>query len=308
MTKIIRVFPRRTTLTPTDDLAFVGDPPLLLKPEADEVHISVAFTWDIPQAEKLAETWKIVAPVALGGPAMMTRGDTFEPGRYIRHGCTITSRGCPNRCWFCAVPRRDGDVRELQIRDGWNVLDDNLLACSEQHIRAVFAMLSYQPKRVQFTGGLEAARLHSWHVDLLASLHPLPAVFFAYDTPDDEEPLRVAARMMFDAGFSTASHRLRCYVLIGYPRDTMELAEQRLRTVVGIGLTPMAMLWRNQRGDTNEDWRRFQRQWVRPALIHTAAQSNKRLQPTRFRAPLTVVMEQQSLFDSDSPSANSARG
>jgi hypothetical protein len=88
----------------------------------------------------------------------------------------------------------------------------------------------------------------------------------------------------------------------------MELAEKRLRTAVEIGLTPMAMLWKNQSGDTNEEWRRFQRQWVRPALIHTAAQSNKRLQPTRFRALPAEVIEQQSLFACDSQYTNSARG
>lgn len=30
--RIIRVFPRRTSMTPRDDYAFVGDPPLMLPP------------------------------------------------------------------------------------------------------------------------------------------------------------------------------------------------------------------------------------------------------------------------------------
>ena len=41
---ILRVFPRRTTATPTDECAFIGNPPMFW-PEADEVHVSVAFTW-----------------------------------------------------------------------------------------------------------------------------------------------------------------------------------------------------------------------------------------------------------------------
>jgi hypothetical protein len=53
---IVRVFPRRTSLTPDDALAFVGDPPLW-RPEADEVHVSCTFTWDIPEAKRLAEAW-----------------------------------------------------------------------------------------------------------------------------------------------------------------------------------------------------------------------------------------------------------
>ena len=53
---MIRVFPRRTAMTPTDDLVFVGWPPLI-RPTAQEVHISVCFTWDIKLGLKLADAW-----------------------------------------------------------------------------------------------------------------------------------------------------------------------------------------------------------------------------------------------------------
>ena len=55
--RIVRVFPRRTSATPTDDLAFVGDPPLFL-PEADEVHVSCTFTWDRAEARRLLDKVK----------------------------------------------------------------------------------------------------------------------------------------------------------------------------------------------------------------------------------------------------------
>lgn len=41
--RIIRVFPRRTNATPDDELVRVRETPSLFD-EADEVHISVAFT------------------------------------------------------------------------------------------------------------------------------------------------------------------------------------------------------------------------------------------------------------------------
>lgn len=262
---MIRVFPHRTRATPTDSLAYVGPPDLFA--EADEVHVSVTFSWDLEAAEQLAEAWETVAPVKIGGPATGMAGGEFTPGQYLRPGYVITSRGCPNRCWFCSVWRRDGDIRELPIRDGWNVLDDNLLACSEAHVRAVFAMLARQPRRAEFTGGLEAARLEDWHVDLLAALRP-KQMFFAYDdTPDDLEALREAGRRLLAAGFTTASHTLRAYVLIGYPRDTFEAAEARLNDTIAAGFMPMAMLWRGANGKRDAEWGRFQRQWARPALI-----------------------------------------
>lgn len=266
MTRTIRIFPRRTKATPDDPLAIVGRAPDLFD-EADAVHISVAFSWDLPLAEQLTEQWRHVAPVTIGGPATGTRGEEFIAGQYLKHGYTITSRGCPNKCWFCSVWRREGTVRELPIVDGWNVQDDNLLACSDQHIRAVFAMLARQQERPQFTGGLEAARLKPWHAEALRALKP-KALFFAYDTSDDLEPLRAAGRLLLATGFTQTSHALRCYVLCGYPRDTQQRAAARMAEAIDAGFTPMAMLYRDQRGQTSRDWRRFQRAWARPALIY----------------------------------------
>jgi hypothetical protein len=272
MKRTIRVFPRRTRATPTDNLAVVGRWPELFD-EADEVHVSVTFTWDLPLAEKLAEAWKWVAPVKIGGPATGERGEEFVPGMYVRQGYTVTSRGCPNRCWFCSVWKREGNaVREFPIRDGWNILDDNILACSEAHIRAVFAMLERQPETPQFTGGLEAKLLKPWHAESLRALRP-KQLFFAYDTDDDLEPLREAGRMMLAAGFTTASHALRCYVLCGWPKDTTTAAEQRMREAMDAGFTPMAMAWRGQDGKRSPEWARFQREWARPAIVHKANSS-----------------------------------
>jgi hypothetical protein len=242
--------------------------------EADEVHVDVTFTWDKPYAESLSEQWQHVAPVKIGGVAYGDRGETFTPGLYIKSGYTFTSRGCPRRCWFCSVWKRDPEPRLLPIQDGWNVLDDNLLACPRQHVESVFAMLRRQGRRVEFTGGLEARSLEDYQVGLLADLKPRPNCFWAYDPGDDFETLASAARRLLSAGFTARSHRLRCYVLIGFPKDTFTLAEGRLRDMLRIGFTPMAMLWRPetesaQRWAPSAEWRGFQRRWARPAIIHT---------------------------------------
>ena len=263
--RIARVFPRRTRATPDDALAFDGAPGLF-PPEVDAVHVSVTFSRDLRRAEELAKDWSSVAPVEIGGPAVGTRGEEFEPGMYLKPGYVITSRGCPNRCWFCEAWKRDGPGRELPIRDGWNVLDDNLLACGESHIRAVFAMLKRQPQKAEFSGGLEAARLEPWHVDLLADLRPLQ-MFFAYDGPEDKDPLVRAGGMLSDLWPIQTSPVLRCYVLIGHPRDTMEDAEERLRFVVDCGFMPMAMLYRDASGEPPVAWKRFQRLWANPTIL-----------------------------------------
>lgn len=278
MSRIIRVFPRRTKATPNDALAYTGLPDLFARThEVDEIHVSVAFTWDKPVAEDLAEMWQkaAIAPVKIGGVAYGDPGAEFVPGRYVKHGYTFTSRGCPRRCWFCSVWKRDPVPRLLPIHDGWNVLDDNLLACPRPHVEAVFDMLRRQPRRVEFTGGLEALSLEDYHVDLLASLKPKPSMFWAYDPGDAFETLESAARRLLAAGFTRESHRLRCYVLIGVPGDTFAKAQTRLEDMVRIGFTPMAMLWKpehpsQEKHRPGEEWKAFQRTWVRPAIIHAS--------------------------------------
>ncbi len=272
--RIIRVFPRRTAATPDDELVRIGTPPGLFD-EADEVHVSVTFTWDLKAAEKLAHQWGPVAPVQIGGPATGEAGGEFVPGRYVKKGYVLTSRGCPNRCWFCSVWRREGaEIRELPITEGCNLLDDNLLACSDDHIKRVFAMLAAGKKKyrkpVEFTGGLEAARLLPWHVEALRELRP-KQMFFAYDTPDDLEPLRAAGKRLLDAGWTTASHTLRAYVLCGYPKDTFEAAGRRMNETKEAGFMPMAMLYRDHAGRRDTEWMRWQRTWARPALIALAS-------------------------------------
>jgi len=272
--KIARVFPRITKATPHDELCFYDIPPILCLPEIDEVHISVTFTFDISKAEYFAEQWRYVGvPVKVGGPAYDDPGSEFIPGRYLKEGFTITSRGCPNHCWFCSVWKRAGTLRELPIKDGWIIQDDNFLACSESHIREVFEMLKRQKNRPNFSGGLEAKLLKPWHIELLHSAKP-QEMFFAYDTPDDYEPLVEAGKLIKEAGFTLKSRVPRAYVLMGYPKDTQEAAEKRCVDTLKAGFIPFGMLHMGKDGKhTQPDWAKgldnITRRWTRQAIIYS---------------------------------------
>ena len=264
---MIRVFPRRTKATPDDENVRFTEPNLF--DEADEVKVSVTWTWDKQRGEELAEAWRsVTSRVSIGGPAYDDPGDEFEPGLYLKYGYIITSRGCPNNCWFCLVPKREGNIRELEIKNGYNILDSNLLACSEDHIKRVFTMLERQLIRPRFTGGLEAKRMKPWIAERLRELNPL-TVYFAYDTFDDYEPLIEACKMLREAGALTDTNRIySCYVLIGYKGDIFEKAEKRLHQVLRLGLMPMAMLY--NRGEDREDkreWRKFQREYANRIIV-----------------------------------------
>lgn len=270
--RIARAFPRRTKATPDDELAFVGIPTkrIVDETDCDAVHVSVTWTYDIPKAEEIAKAWeKKGVPVKIGGPAFGDRMGDFTPGMYIKKGYTFTSRGCPNHCWFCSVAAAaHGTIRELPIQDGWNILDDNVLATSEEHFRGVIEMLKRQDRRPVWTGGIEAKILKPWQAELMKEART-QRLYCAYDTPDDYEPLVSAGKIFRDAGFTVASHTLCCYVLIGYRGDTFEKAEKRLVDTVKAGFMPYAMLFRDKEGRVDEEWRKFQREWCRPIIVGT---------------------------------------
>jgi len=272
--KVLRVFPRKTKATPIDANVVINRMPNLFD-EAEQINtspqinISVTFSWDIPRAEKLYYAWQHIFPnVNYGGPAFNEPSGEFDPGMYLKEGYTITSRGCPNKCWFCSVWKREPKLKELEIKPGYNILDDNLLACSDQHIKDVFEMLKQQREPAIFSGGIEAKLLKPWHIDLFASIR-LKELFCAYDTPDDYEPLIEAGKMLKQANITLENRKARAYVLIGYPNDTIEKAEKRIKQTIEAGFFPFAMRYRDKDGVVLKErkWNLFQREWANPKII-----------------------------------------
>lgn len=260
---MIRVFPRRTKWTPTDDLAFIGDPGLFRPPEMP-VRISVTFTWDIPEAERLYRAWSAYySDVEIGGPAFDDPGETFTPGQFIKAGVTFTSRGCSKNCEWCLVPKREGWIRELPVVDGWEVADNNLLACSQRHVEEVFDMLKRQPEPIKFGGGLDAELLQPRHVDLLKTIR-LKFAWFACDYPGALLHIERVADLLSD--FSR--EKKRCYVLIGFGDRSLAQEEKRLEAVYRLGFLPMAILYRSpgwKLKHWSKEWLRLRRTWSRPA-------------------------------------------
>ena len=270
---IARVFPRKTAASPTDELAFFGEPTIdaistCIRKNVREVHISVTFTYDLQRADDLYEMWQVLGvPVEVGGPAFDDRMGDFTPGMYLRDGLIFTSRGCTKDCWFCSVPRcAHGTVRELEVVDGWNIMDDNILGTSERHFKEVCEMLKREKHPAVFSGGLEPSLLQQWQADLLREVKPA-RIYTAYDTKDDLEPLVEMGRKLRIAGFKPASHTMFCYVLIGYDGDSFSDAEKRMIETVRAGFIPFAMLFRDADGEVNAEWRKFQREWCRQMIV-----------------------------------------
>jgi len=233
--------------------------------ESHTAYLSVVFTWDLPAAYQRAVWLKMQGcAVKAGGPAVMlmpdyladvaecngelTRalydwnGQTVHTALYPRplkqHNpdATFTSRGCVRCCPFCAVPRIEGDLVEL---DDWEpapiVCDNNLLACSKKHFDRVVDRLK-PIKGVDFNQGLDARLLTDYHAGRLAELDCI--VRLAFDSMDYESAFMAAYERLIRAGFGPRD--IRVYVLFGF-NDTPEDALYRLKTVWNLGSFPNPM-------------------------------------------------------------------
>jgi len=206
------------------------------------LYLSVPFTWQMRDAETLAKAHN--GPVVAGGPAVKLMGapwaDTPDSCPFdtlaMHNPCaTFTTRGCPRCCAFCAVPKIEGDFRELsEWKPAPLVCDNNLLAASKRHFERVIDSAMPFPM-VDFNQGLDARLFSPWHAGQLARLRGVK-VRFAFDWKAQEADVADAIYDARRAGLKDFG----VYVLIGF-RDTPDDALYRLEKVREWGIRPNPM-------------------------------------------------------------------
>jgi len=225
------------------------------------LYISVPFTWLMKEAEIMAEQHK--GKVLIGGSGTMkeTHCEGIEPLLFHNPCATFTSRGCPNSCKFCAVPRLEGDFREIKnFRPAPVICDNNILESSHKHFEAVVDSLK-QYSYADFNQGLEARKLTQWHIDQLCRLKSVK-MRFAFDHINHETSVHDAVELCHKNGLND----IGVYVLIGF-NDTPEDAHYRLEKVRAWGIRPNPM--RYQPLDTAKKNSFVVPKWTEKELLKT---------------------------------------
>lgn len=209
------------------------------------VYLSIPFTWNLPEAYSWCVRYhKQGYGVYAGGPAVSLMPNYLSGVANIggeidalwRHNpdAVFTSRGCIRKCKFCAVPKIEGELFEL---NDWVprpiVCDNNLLACSRKHFNTVIDYLKPVSK-IDFNQGLDARLLQEYHISRLQELD-LKMIRLAWDNVYLEGMIRDAIGRLLTAGFP--AKKIRCYVLVGFD-DTPQDALYRCETLKGLGVLP----------------------------------------------------------------------
>lgn len=251
----------------------------------DTAYISVAFTWRLAEARRIAETYRAAGVdfVRVGGPGTFTQKKLCAefadevggsiPDAIARHNpmATRASYGCPVGCWFCIVPKMDGKtftfIEDFPVRPV--LCDDNLSALPpdyQQHI--VNRYLKAGVPLLDANSGFEPATFDDavfarWKPVLKGPWR------FGYDESTEGENVTRAFRILKDV----SPRKKQVYTMIGH--EPFDVCMDRIQKVIASGGEPYAQPFIKLNSLTKEP--AIRHDWTAQKLRHVQRWVNRHL-------------------------------
>lgn len=164
--------------------------------------------------------------------------------KWTNFSYAFTTRGCPNRCGYCAVHKLEPDV---WVNPKWADVvdvskpyvmfsDNNLTAQSLEHLKAVSDFLNRYHLKVIFDNGFDCKYITDEVAKVLATMpfctHGLR---MSFDRISEDGVFQTAVKRLLDAG--VAKEKLMCFCLFNF-EDTPREALYRLETANKLGMRP----------------------------------------------------------------------
>ena len=157
------------------------------------------------------------------------------------------TRGCPNNCRWCVVPKKEGKIRPYR---GWKeivrqdtdklvLMDNNILAC-EYGIKQLESLIGY---RIDLNQGMDARLVTEQAADILSRLSWIRFLRFSCDQRAQIAPIRRTVELLMERG--VRPYRIFIYLLV-----TSDLADasERVEALKGYkGINLYAQAERNER-------------------------------------------------------------
>ncbi len=251
--------------------------------EGECAFISVAFTWQLPGARKIAEYYRALGcTVRAGGPGTFTQkkylADLCEvggslPGAIARHNpmATRASYGCPVGCWFCIVPKMDGKTFTLlpDFTPRPVLCDDNLSALPADYQRHIVER--YQTAGVPLLDANSGFEPATFDDEVYARWNPIlkGPWRFGYDEKTEGDNVARVFRMLKDV----SPRRKQVYTMIGH--EPFDVCMDRIKRVRMEGGEPYAQPFIKLNSLTKEPTVRHD--WTRQLLTDVSRWVNRRL-------------------------------
>lgn len=159
------------------------------------------------------------------------------------------TRGCPNNCRWCVVPRKEGRIRSYRkwqdiIRpdtDKLILMDNNILAC-EYGIGQLESLVG-SGYRIDLNQGMDARLVDDWVAEILSRIQWIRFIRFSCDQNSQIEPVIKTIELLGKHGVKP--YRIFIYLLV--TEDIMD-ASGRVEALKGYrGINLYAQAERNER-------------------------------------------------------------
>lgn len=128
------------------------------------------------------------------------------------------TRGCPNHCRWCVVPKKEGNIRPYRMwrelvradTDKLVLMDNNILAC-EHGIEQLISLIG-SGYRIDLNQGMDARLVDDEIADILSRLRWIRFIRFSCDQKYQIEPVRNAIKQLEKYGVKP--YRIFIYLLV----------------------------------------------------------------------------------------------
>lgn len=176
------------------------------------------------------------------------------------------TRGCPNHCAWCVVPRKEGAIKPYRTwkqlvrpdTDKLVLMDNNILAC-EYGINQLEHLID-SGYRIDLNQGMDARLVTGEIAEILSHLKWIKYLRFSCDTTAQIEYIQKTAEMLGKHGIKP--YRLFIYLLVTDDLDNAEYRVEQLKKLRGITIYAQAERILNGKSEPNALQKEFCQRYI----------------------------------------------